>query len=69
MPKALRSSYRRRVRSLMRLLLIQRSILGNALCTLIAAVGLSAMAKALRSSTLILSVGLTAVTQHPQNQD
>jgi len=27
------------------------------------------MVKALRSSTLILSVGLTTVTQHPQNQD
>jgi hypothetical protein len=36
---------------------------------LIAAVGLSAMAKAVRGSTLILSVGLAAVTQHPQNQD
>jgi len=44
-----------RVRSLMQFLPVQRSILGNAPCTLIEAVSLSGMTKARPSSTLILS--------------
>jgi hypothetical protein len=45
MPKALRSSTQScRVRSLTWLLLLQRSILGNAPCTLIETVSLSAVA-------------------------
>ncbi len=52
-----------RVRSLMQVLLLQRSILGNAPCTFIETVSLSAMPKALRSSTPLWWVRLTADPQ------